>query len=328
MKILCAYSGIEFECSHFPGTFYSRESYHPVFNLPQKKLLAYTGKWAGGELTPTDSYLLFLAILKSSDLIDFRVPVFRSEKTDSIVANNMEYLIRTVIKLNTVSTPSVCFPHFVITPETRFLTNIFHWIEAWEEKFLEFQSGVLKGMDDRKLVQRENALQRMIKNPHKHIREYSDKIAEWASIAGAFPSFLTKTPFNTTEVPLSSYWKTIIARCAKEEYLFSIPKNDLLELIEHCEDNIPIGSIYSNALFTLLRKALDKQANFLGLGDLDIRTNYSILTESDTVESANLKALIDSAPTEEPRPEQYPSKFQYLKAKLRWDMYLKSKNGE
>mgnify|MGYP000735790344 CR=1 FL=1 len=54
-KILCAYSGIEFSCEHFPITLHARESYHPIFNVPQKKLLSYLGKWAGNELTPTDN---------------------------------------------------------------------------------------------------------------------------------------------------------------------------------------------------------------------------------------------------------------------------------
>ena len=53
MKILCSMSGLEFDCDHFPGTFYAKELNHPIFYLPQKRLLTYTGKWAGGELTKT-----------------------------------------------------------------------------------------------------------------------------------------------------------------------------------------------------------------------------------------------------------------------------------
>ena len=327
MKILCSLSGIEFDVSHFPGTFYSSELHHPIFNLPQKRLLAYTGKWAAGELTPTDSYLLFLAILNSSDHVVFRVPVYRSEQTPSIIANNMEYLVRTVIKLNTVSHPGATFPHFVITPETRYLTNVHHWIESWEESYRAFYDGKLRDYDDRKLVQRENALQRMIKNPHKPIREYASILADWAATAGAFPTFLTSSPFNQSKIPLDQYWKSIISKCARDESLFAIPDKDLAELLEHCEDQIPVGSIYSNALFKLLRNASEKKHNFLKLDDFDLSSGYRLLSESDTVESANLKALIDSAPSEEPRPEQYPNKFQFMRAQLRWKMAQKAGVG-
>lgn len=323
MKILCSRSGVEFTCEHFPGTFYSREAYHPVFSLPQKRLLSYTGKWAGNELTRTDSYLLFLAILSSSDQIDFRSPAVRTEQTDSIIALNMEHLVRTVIKLNSVTAPSVVFPRFVISPETKGLQNVHHWIEAWETAYQDFQDGYKSAHESRKLIIRETALQRMIKNPHKSISEYAGQIAEWAALAGEFPQFLVQSPFNNLQITCSDLWKSIITRAARDEYLYQIPAPDLQELIEHCEDKIPVGSIYSNALFKLLRHAQERQKNFLGLGDIDVRSTYTLLDESTTVEAANMRALVDSAPLEQPRPEQYPTKFKYLQAKLRWEMAQK-----
>jgi hypothetical protein len=297
-----------------------------VHSFPKKPIiLPYLRKWSAAELTPTDSYLLFLALLKSSELVDFRVPVFRSTQTDALVAQNMEYLARTVIKLNTVQNPAVIFPHFAISPDTRLLTNVHYWIENWENCYADFASGKARDYDNRKLARREMALQRLIKNPHKSISAYASEIADWAATAGDFPIFNTNTPFSKLPIPLIDYWKEIIRRCTKNELLYSIPKNDLAELISHCEDNIPVGSIYSNALFKVLRVAAEKHKNFLGLGDYDIKSTYQILSDDDTTESANLKALIDSAPAEEPRLEQYETKFKYLQAKLRWDMAKKYK---
>lgn len=324
MRILCSISGLEFTAEHFPGEFYSREIHHPIFHLPQKRLLSYTSKWSAGELTRTDSYLLFLALLNSSDHIDWRVPVFRTERTDSIIANNMEYLIRTVIKLNAVQHPAAAFPRFAISPETKTLDNVHYWIETWEEAYSAFASGKGREYDDRKLIVRENALQRMIKNPHRSLRDYATQLAEWAAIAGSFPTFLIASPSTGLQIPCSEYWKSIIVKCSKDEYLYSIPRSDLAELLDHCEDNIPVGSIQSHALYKALHYARDKQINFLGLGDRDLSSSYQLLEDATDTESANMKALIDSAPLEEPRVEQYPSKYQYLRAKLRWDMAKKS----
>lgn len=330
MKILCSISGLEFDCSYFPGTFYSREVFHPIFNLPQKRLLTYTSKWAGGELTPTDTYLLFIALLKSTDLVDFRVPVSRNEFTNSIIANNMEFLIRTVIKVNTIVHPTQVFHNVVVSPDTKFLTNVHYWIENWDEAYKNFQSGARRDIDDRKLVHRENALQRMIKNPHKSLSEYSSQIGEWACLAGNFPTFLTTSPYSKeSKIPLAEYWKSIISKCAKDEQLFSIPKKDLAELVEHCEENIPLGSIFSNALFKILRYAQTRQKDFLTFDgeDLDVpasgKGSYTILEQGTSAEAANMKALVDSAPKERPRKEQYPTHFQYMRAKLRWDMAQK-----
>lgn len=325
MKILCSLSSLEFTCEHFPGTFYSKETFHPIFHLEQKRLLPYLRKWSTNELTPVDSYLLFLALLKSSELVHFRVPVFRNDKTDSIVYNNMEYLAKTVIKLNTVVNPGVIFPSMEITPETRFLQNVHYWIENWDEAHQEFLSGKRRDYDDRKLVKREAALTRLIRNPHKNPSQYARDIAEWAAVAGDFPQYKTKTksPFSGLPISLSDLWKEIIIRCCKNELLYSIPKADLEDLLTHCEEHISVGSIHSHTVFSVLRKALEKHKNFLDLGDMDLKTNYTMLEDSTSVGDANMIALINSAPEEEPRREQYPTNFKYLQAKLRWDMAQK-----
>ena len=100
---------------------------------------------------------------------------------------------------------------------------------------------------------------------------------------------------------------------------------DIDELLEHCETNISVGSIQSHLLFKILRDTKEKKKNFLGLGDVDItKSTYVILTSEDSTESANLSAMIQAAPTEEPLRESYPTKFAYMKAKMRWDLPRKS----
>jgi len=324
MKVLCAISGVEFTVEHFPAYLTSREVSHPIFSLPQKKLLSYLGKWASQELTPTDSYLLFLSLLNSSELVDFRVPVSRTTETDSIVAQNMENLAKVVSRLNAVTNPSVVFPRYAVSPETKTLANIKHWIENWNDSWQDFQDGFSREYDSRKLIVRESALERLIKNPHLPISSYASKIADWASVAGAFPEYLTTSPFTGLKVSMGDYWKEIIVKCSREESLFLVPQVDIQDLLDHCESNISIGTIYSNALFKVLRHAIEKQKNFLGLGDMDLgKIKYQILSTDDTTESANIKAMIDSAPEHEPRPESYPTKLAYLKAKLRWQMAKK-----
>lgn len=324
MKILCSYSGIEFTCDHFPAKLYSRETCHPIFHIPQKKLLPYISKWAANELTQIDSYLLFLAALNTSELIQFRVPAIRTPSIDAIIANNMEYLFKTIIKLNTVTSPAAVFPQYVITPDTRTLENVHTWIENWEDAYKSFINGYKRAAENEKLKHREDALSRLIRNKHLPVSKYSVQIAEWAAIAGSFPVFNLKNPLNNNIIQCSEYWKIIIQKCAHEESIFAIPRKDIQELLEHCEEFVPMGSIYSFELFKILRHALEKQKNFLGLGDFDIKSaSYHILTASDTTEDANMIALIDSAPAEMPRIEQYPSRFAFLKAKMRWDMARK-----
>lgn len=333
MKILCAYSGVEFNVEHFPASLFSREASHPIFQLPQKRLISFLGKWSTNELTPTDSYLLFLAVLRSSDLVDFRVPAIRTARTDSIIAQNMEALIKTVFKLNTVINPSVHFPHFVISVETRNLDNVQYWIQNWREAYDDFVTGKGKDYDDRKLAHREAALERMIKSPYKPVSAIANPIAEWAAAAGNFPTFMTINRFNEQKMLCSEYWKQIIIHAASEDKIFSINRQDLEELLEHCETEISYGSIFSNALFKILRHALEKQKNFLGLGDMNLgRTSYMILNSTDNVEDANLRVMIDSAPLEMPKREDFPNtpagKFAFMKAKMQYEMARKHLGGQ
>jgi len=321
MKILCSLSGLEFTCEHFPGTFYARETSHPIFSLEQKRLLSYLGKWSGGELTKTDSYLLFLALLKSTELVHFRTPVYRTAQTDSLVAQNIENLARAIIKMNAVRNAEKTFPSYVISTDTRELTNVKYWIENWISGYDDWRSGYKSAHDSSKLIRREQALERLIKNPHKQVRDYAGQLADWASIAGEFPESLVKSPFSGINITLSEYWQQLIVRCTKSEQLFSIHRPDLEELLEHCEDKVSAGSIYAFNLFKVLRTGLEKQRNFLGLGDQDLgKTTYTLLDASTSVEDANIKMMIDSAPTEKPRPEQYPKIFDYMRAKARWEM--------
>lgn len=315
MKVLCAYSGIEFSVEHFPA-YLSNCVTHPVFDLPQHRLLSYANKWAAGELTQTDSYLLFLSLLNSTDLIFWRSSAERTQQTASLIAQNMEKLLSIVGKINIIKHPAFALPHFVISHETRNLKNVQYWIEAWTEAYEDWSKGYKNRSIEQRLIQREAALEKLIKNPQKSVDSYANILADWAAEAGDFPT--SATLVGSKSIPLSEYWKQIIRKCAKAESVFSIPKQDIEELIEHCELNIPHGSIFAAALMKLLRNGLTSQKDFLGV-DLS-EVTFRILSPETSVEDANKQSIIDSAPKQEPKITDYPTRFAYVKAKLAWQM--------
>lgn len=318
-RILCAYSGIEFSCEHIPLYLTAREVAHPIFSLSLSKLIPLHKKWEAGELTPIDSYLLFLALLDSTDCVEFRVPVHRNQLTDSVVATNLSDLLEVVCKVAKIKSPHFAVPSFVISPETKTLDTVHYWIASWESCIDDFESGYMAGSQRRRLEERETYLEKLIKSGEKETASYASSLAEWASLAGKFPTGLIPTPFGT--MSLSDYWKLIIRKCIRVESIFQIPEIDLNDLIEHCEDYIDAGSIYAFALFKLLREGKQKHRSFLGLGDLDIPSGtYKILADDDSVEDANKLMMIQTAPDREPRSVDFPSRISYLKAKAKWDM--------
>lgn len=317
MKILCAISGIEFEVEHFPASFTSRESVHPIFQLKQKKLVSFIGKWSAGELTPTDSLLLFLALLNSTELIEWRTSFFKTPITDSLVANNMEELVKTVSAINLVKNPALAIPSFVCSKETSTLDNIQYWIESWNDALDSFRAGYKSSGDWERIRNREAALERLIKTSSRDVSTYAGILADWAELAGNFPRYEI-IDLAGVKVSMADYWKSIIKKCCKSESIFNIPKIDLEDLIEHCEDNIAVGTIFSHQLMKLLRDGLLKQKGFLGV---DFSAAEFVILDADTsVEDANKLAMIKSAPSERPVERDFPTKFLYLKAKLKFDM--------
>ena len=327
MRILCGISGIEFTAEHFPATLTSRETMHPIFTIPQKRLLPYINKYHAKQLTDTDSYLLFLALLNSTELVEWRVPAMRTLETNSLIANNLEALVKIVGKMNIIQTPSVQFARFAITPDTKGLENIKHWLGVWQQCIQDFYDGNKRHAEINAMHNRELALERMIKNPMRKPESYAGMLAAWAEEAGSFPKFITTLP-NGTTIPCSEYWKGIIVACHNQERIFAIPVLDLKELIEHCEENIEHGTIYAHSLMHTLRTGFAKQQSYLGLGDIDISGGYRILDSDSSVQDANLAAMIDNAPQHEPALSEYPNRIAFLRAKMRWQLAQESRTPQ
>lgn len=319
MRITCAYSGLKLQISHFPAALDNREAIHPIFYIPQKKLLNYVFKWSQAELTPTDSYLLFLALLNSTELINWATPAKITPRTDSIVANNMESLARIISYTNVISHPAFHMPGIVIDSGTNDLSNANMWIRDWQECYHEFASGYIREKEQEKIKNREQILQNFIKSANKPIQHYARILAEWAAEACDFPK--SPTLVNGVSVPLSEFWKSIIVKCCKEEHIFTILAADINELIEYCEENLEHGSIYAHTLMELLRAGQRRQINYLGLGDADISTaTYQIISNETTIEDANKMAMIQAAPDRLLPETAYPSKIAFLRAKLAFGM--------
>jgi len=327
--IKCAYSGIVFKCEHFPMNLHNDETNHPIFLLPQHKLLSYTSKWSAGELTSIDSYLLFLALMDSTSLVEWRHPAhYQPGITDSLVAGNMEQLIRIIGKVNLIHHPKFVLPSFAVTRDTCTLDNVRYWIEAWHESFMEFMRGYKEQTEQERIRRREYALERMVKSTHlKNATKYATALASWAELAGNFPQFPIIHPLNKNPITLADYWKEIIGACVREEKIFQYPTNDVNELITHCEENIPHGSISAASLMDLLRTGRDSQSSYLCLSDLDVEAfKAGTLNKEDVVETSNKIAMIQSAPLTEPKRSDYSSEIEYVRAKMKWRM--KEKYGE
>lgn len=313
MRIMCAKSGIIFNAEHFPAYLESSTYTHPIFHLPQKKLISFVGKWASASFTKEESYLLYIALLDSTDLLEFRCPASRLGVTDSVVAMNMEHLVRVIASLNFISTPHFKAPRISLNHETASLESSPVWIRLWEDSVTAFRNGYRNEIKEDRLLRRERAITKLILDPNKTHKHYAKSIAEWAAEAGEFSQ------------SVAGRWKEIIFNCAARENFWNYPTEEIQAIYDYCLENIEVGTLMSNALFEILKAALSRQEAYFGYGDLDSEgTPFQIVETS--VNSAMLQQAISTAPKQEPQRSEYPTEFDYIRARGKWKLAQASAN--
>lgn len=321
-RILCSLSGIEYKTQLFQFYSCAQESHHPIFDLSVQKLTQiYTDSYIEDKLLPDESYLLYLSLWRATNLIDFRVAAQRTIHTPAIIATTIHSLIQMVTRIDTWGSEKIStilqLPSYVVNTETRDLSSCSDWLAIWQANYSDYQQGYKTTTMVAKISALEALLEANIKNRLKDISSYSTQLANWAEAAGSFPTY-TVLDQNDIPVAMNEYWKRIIKLATKGESIYSVPDIDLTDLIEHCEETIPHGTIQAATLMALLRSAQKKRTALQTLGDIDLDVTFKILRPDAGVEEANMLALILSAPKQEPKESDYPNKLAYVRAKMKW----------
>ena len=320
MKAICRYAGIEFQTQYFPFAFKNSTQHHPVFDIPFADLLQLSQDWNTPRFTLIDRRLLFVALLKSTDLVEFRT---YARPSDRIIAANLDSLIEWAGLIHGIRTRDAfnCLPHYVINHQTATLENVDGWFETWSDAMDEYKDQYRTYNAAQLQMRREHAIERLIKDSSRTTESYASLLAEWAAIAATFPTGLVPNPFKSGEsIALSDYWKDLMRKCGNTSFqLWKLDITDLRDLLEHLELYLPHGSITAHETLLLVRNAIARYDSVLGT-NFGIATPYTILNENDGVERANILAGAAKAPTVKPRQEDYPSKVAFLRAQARWTM--------
>lgn len=311
MKIFCQYSGVEYTTPDFGSL--QLTYVHPIFSAEPRTLLSRAGDWASGSLNEQERRLLFLALLHCTELVKFKATAVPAPHN---VQANMESLLKIVGWLHGIQHPALALPSFVITPETRELQNVRHWLAAWWNARKDFEDGYHDYSELRKQRNRETALERLIKSSSKKTEDYIGMLSQWAFEA------------SNTPLALREYWKKII--CSRSTSIYAVRTVDLEEIVEHMEENLEHGSIFAADFMKHVRILLKKNKAGLnyGLGmDDDAELNYKQLMQTpfqivegdaDT-EAANRSIIISTAPESAPEARNYPSRVAFLRAKIAYE---------
>lgn len=308
MKITCSLSGLDYSVDYFPSRLIAGITYHPIFDLPQSRLHEYYSLHCRQALKSEETFLLTLALLKSSELIIFRQPARFSPNSTGQCFRNLERLYRIVSLIQSIMVPSVSFPRISINEETAELDSLSDWLKVWEDCYSDFIQRLADSHAIDLLKRKERALEKFIKSPNIPARKYAHVLAEWACHAFNFPDYIVE------------YWQEVIIKCYNYDLIVSIPLVDMDELIEHCESELgdsTIGTIQSNLLFSVLSEGKQK----IQSEQIFAKNKEGILVLDETrKDHAHIIEVIKTAPISEPKPEEYPNKFEFQKALMRWQM--------
>lgn len=111
---------------------------------------------------------------------------------------------------------------------------------------------------------------------------------------------------------------------ADEDKLWKLPRKDIVEVLEHCEDVLSYDNLQSRTLLNYLRMGLHAYDNYLGFGSVSIGSNgdtqFVVMPTGSSLSESNRAELTLSAPEKEPALCQYPTRFAWLVAHSKWKL--------
>jgi len=312
-KVTCAISGLQFQTSYleFLAIDHTEGYIHPVFTLSSKQLHKLYIRHCRGLLIPTDTYLLFMALLHSSDSIDWQYPSSLAPlnlQTAVLIENNIRQLVEVLAQSKAILHPHFVQPKFRVTYDNCSLAQIPNWIKAWRKNINNFGEAQLDEKEYESLKRLTNKLTVLI-NSSTEPEVMAQTVAHWASRAAEFPK---------DKIVL---YKTTIANSFNRARMFNTPLALLKEVKEFCQSNIDVGSIHFHTLTKTLDAGIKNHIDYLG-GDSQ-SVGYTLLpsitlNDREVIQKneAELAILISNAPDKEPSSSEYSSSVDFLRAKL------------
>ena len=326
-RITCAISGIRFQCSFLDNvSIPHKEGYfHPTFALPHEILHKLYDKHCNGDLNHTDSYLLFIAFLHSSNKIIWEHPANlnpNDSSTRQLVENNITQLIKVLAKSEMIKHPSFEQPKFKVTYETSLLHQIPNWIEAWEDNIAFFHRNSASIRQQQTLMEIENKFSYHI-NSGNSPDKYTHIIANWACEAASFPPLRAES------------FKKIIRSCFNINAMFNTDLDLIKEVKDYCECNIDAGSVHFHILSEVFNAGIARHKDYLGISS--IGRGYDILPsphstvankEKEKEIKSQLHDMATTANENEPVSKDYPDSISFLKAQLAFRLAKNLKKAE
>lgn len=320
LNLTCSISGVPFSVPGPHLRLRSSHPIHPIFQLTFKDLQSCIGSLHELKIQEENLHLLNLALIASTELVEFHSPILLNSQVSRFHFQWAEKLFALVVLMHEIPLEIRAhrFPKIIFHKDSGMIPeHLKGLIEVWGESLDAYKLG--KSLESRadEISRKEQALERLVRNKHKSPASYASKLADWAAIAGNFPSFEIRNPDGKNQT-LCAYWKDLIVLLSKTPNLPAKYEKDVVELENHLIENLDLGTLYSGALLALVSRAKAKLQNYLEFGDFDMPAPKQSFQIKDFGSSDPCFVQKAYAPKEEPKKEDYPDLISYLKARARF----------
>lgn len=268
MRVRCKYSNATFVVPGFSGL--DLTNHHPIFDVDFIRLNQYAQGWYGYD--ETEQRLLFLAMLKITGAVEFRVPASPSIQT---VQRSMDLLLSTVIWQNKVRN-SVSLPGFRVTRDNYTLPNIKTFLYRWRDIEDEWNNKT-----------RDEQLSEYIRRQEEI---YSNRVKRGLKSL----STLIRLGLSATNAPkaVQEHWTGLFSlrtdKFEDKQKIWNIPYEDLDQMYQHFLKYADIATSWAPELLNQCRALLN--TNKLGI-------QYSLMelpTDIQAAEADKVKMFNDS----------------------------------
>lgn len=330
MKLSCPYSGIRYTVS---DGFGSGRAIHPVFQIPLKYLCSTQLEvYLAGRLNTKELHLYGSVLLYHLPIQYWNAPLESPEILEKFWKLYIARIAKVAARLEAYD--KSLFPQYVISKETKKLGSFPDYLCTLEKMIddsafspAETRRIIYQSYISNKILE----ILRTVDHRHRERKKLPELVAQWAGSVGEFPTYAVT--YNGSQIPLAEYWKHLItfafnesssSALLKAASTYDIKAADYVELLEHCVQHIPFGSLHIDTLVERLRGAIEILNEFRPqkmVESVGVSSIASVLNESGSgtvVSSVNSISTVSTVSLTEPKRHEYKSQIEYLKARIAW----------
>lgn len=358
MKLQCPFSGLNYEIPTFQlSGFKEQKVPHPFLSFPLNQVMGTCiPAFAKETIFQEDLHLFGTYLLLKLPIESWGSPLLEKapiEYWHTFWLSNIQYLASTVMRLAGKSPKNL--PTFsTLGGEETPLANLKEWLAQINTCINDFYSPISQEAHKRNKEFRANlseeqfssesqcnaVIEKILRGSLSSPREkdkFPELISNWAAKVGDFPNSVFKKADGSRST-VRNFWKQIIqdafdlggkGKGYSNILTSDVTIADLEELIEHCQENIPCGTLQSRALYEELAKLKEVIQEFrpaanssnLSIAFLSSEDIHSIISEVSHVPQVQIKENDDP---DMPRKEDYPTLASFVKAKMAYKKTLET----